>query len=196
LHQEFKQLVTKHVFALLASLSGSIANASDWQYAGLVKAGGVQAHQFFDADSVSQPTKDVTRVWVKSIRVRDFDLYYKTHEKSVVERSVRKIADGYSPIFLALQEVKAQYADATALANASTTLTAHEVAANTFDIQAFQRFYVEIDCVGKHIRLLQRISYKEDPNVPRAAARPNSDYAFIPPDSNGKWLSLMVCHTK
>src|SRR5216117_3699580 len=77
------------LLALIESLSASIANASDWQYAGYDKKGTVESHNFFDAEGISRPTKDIARVWVKSILARNLDRYEKTHRKAVVEKTAQ-----------------------------------------------------------------------------------------------------------
>src|ERR1700693_4134500 len=107
--------------AILSAIAASIAYASDWQYAGYAKSGNVESHQFFDADGVSHPTKDTTRVWVKAIRVRDFDRYRKAHKKLVVEKTARKIVTGYSPSFLELPAIKASFTDAKAVVLKNST---------------------------------------------------------------------------
>ena len=140
-------LLLRAVLTLQAVFLTNVAYASDWQYAGYVKEG---SHQFFDAESLTHPTKGVTRVWVKSIKERRFERYSKTHKNLVVEKAARKIAGYYSPKFLQLQAIKAQY-EATALRDATVDLTAHEVMANEPDIQTSSKLYFEIDCANSRI---------------------------------------------
>ncbi|HQW20440.1 MAG TPA: hypothetical protein PLI90_07185 [Rhodocyclaceae bacterium] len=182
-------LLLRAVLAFLAILLSNITYASDWQYAGYVKE---DLHQFFDAESLTHPTKDVTRVWVKSIQQRRFDHYSKTHEKLVVEKAARKIAFGYSPKFLELQAIKGQY-ETTALRDAIVGLTTQEVMANEPDIQTFSKFYFEIDCAKSRIKLLSGVMYTDNGKISSKKVRPDNDYAFIIPDSNGQWLSVLVC---
>src|SRR5207253_9110008 len=93
--------------ALVTLLFADIACASDWQYAGYNKKGTVESHNFFDAESISRPTKNVTRVWIKSILARSLDRYSKAHEKLVIEKTAPKLAVYYSPKFLKLPAISA-----------------------------------------------------------------------------------------
>lgn len=86
----FTVATRKAICVLLASLPVGIAYASDWQYAGGVKAGKVELHRFFDAMSVSYLNKDVIRVWVKLIRVTDFDRYYKAQKNRWLMRPLAR----------------------------------------------------------------------------------------------------------
>src|SRR5258706_12062565 len=95
------------VLALVACLAANHGHASDWQYAGYAKANAIDTHQFFDAESVSRPTKGLVRFWIKAIRVRDLDSYSKIHEKIIVEKAAQKIAANYSPKFLQLPAIRA-----------------------------------------------------------------------------------------
>lgn len=184
------------LLALVESLSATIAHASEWQYAGYAKANGVESHQFFDAESISRPTKDVVRVWVKAIRVRNLDRYNKTHEKSVSEKVAQKIAFGYSPQFLMLPAIRAQFADAGKLENANIDLTIYEVIANESGIKTFHQFYFEIDCLGKRIRMLDGVSYNDRGEPSGKSAKHAGDFSFISPDSNAERWSLMMCPVK
>jgi hypothetical protein len=180
---------------LTASLFASAAQASEWLYAGYFKTSGVEAHQFFDAESVSHPTPDLVRVWVKSIQLRFFDRYYKTHEKIVVEKSARKVVSGYLPRFLTLDAVKSQY-EASQLKDAAIELTGYEVMANEPDIHASSKLYFEIDCVLQRIKLLDGIVYSDQGGVQKKGGKPDLEYHFIAPDSNGQWLSQLLCPRK
>lgn len=179
----------RSVLALFAVLLTNIVYASDWQYAGSVKDG---AHQFFDAETLTHPTRDVVRVWVKSIQERRFNRYLQNHEKLIVEKTAHKIASGYSPRFLELPAIMSRH-EGAALKDVAVEITAYEVMANRPDIQMFSKFYFEIDCANKRIKLLDGTLYKDNGNISNRKARPDNDYTFIMPDSNGQWLSLLAC---
>jgi hypothetical protein len=190
-----KMLLIRIGLALVALLLGNRALGSDWQYAGYVKVNGLESHQFLDAETVSHPTKDVLRVWVKSIRSKDFDRFYKSHQKLVVERSARKIAAYYGPRFLELDAVKAKYSPAQ-LTDARVELTSYEVIANEPDIPTLTKLYFEIDCAGQRIKVLSGTSYSERGDVVNRGRITNAEYDFIAPDSNGQWLSQLLCTAK
>ncbi len=181
---------------LLAVLSTGIVYASDWHYAGSTRQGNVEALTFFDAESISHPSKDATRVWVKSIRARDLERYFKTHKKIVIEKSAERIAFGNAPVFLSLPAIKATYADKDALDSAVAELASDEMMANTPDIQPVSKFYFEIDCAGKRIKLVDGVLFNNDGSMSSKPGRISGNFGFIAPDSNGEWLSLLVCPTK
>lgn len=185
----------QYFVAILLPLSAGVAHGSDWQYTGYSKVGDVETRQFFDAESVSRPAKDVVRVWVQSIRVRDFDRYYKVHEEVVFEKAARKIVSGYIPRFVLLRSVASAY-DAKELNNAVAQMTADEIVANTREIQPVGKFYWEIDCAGKRNKLLDGIMLDDNGNPKANPGRRTGQYHFIAPDSNGEWLSLLTCQSK
>ena len=178
-----------------ASLLAGKARASDWQYAGFIKSGDVEAHQFLDSASVSRPSPDVARVWVKAVQVRVFDQYFKSHHELMVEKAARRVAKNYVPRFLTLETVSAKYGP-TQLQDAVVDITTYEVAANEPDIQASSKLYFEIECSGQRIKLLQGIAYSDRGVIQRGGRKPSAEYQFIAPDSNGQWLSQLVCRSR
>ena len=179
-------------FCALLSMTG-IASASDWQYFGANVVEKQQVLQFFDAESVSRPSKDLARVWTKSMRMKDYDRYYLSHKQEVIQKAGQKIATGYSSSYLLLPEVGKQFSDATAQKEAVVDLIVYEVVANAPEIRSQSKIYFEIDCAGNRIKVLSIVLYTDN-----AASTPKSggsqrDYDFIVPDSAGQWLKSLVC---
>ncbi|HZF20482.1 MAG TPA: surface-adhesin E family protein [Burkholderiales bacterium] len=181
--------------AILLGLVANVAHASDWQYAGYDKKGTVESHTFFDAESISHPSKDVTRVWMKTILARNLDRYNKAHEQMVTQKTARKLALGYSPRFLMLPAIQTKYTKAK-LEDAVVDLTIYEVIANEPEIKESSKYYWEIDCAGKRMRLLDAYSFNSRGELSNRTTRPEGTFGFVPPDSNGEWLSTMVCPAK
>lgn len=170
----------------------SVAYASEWRYAGYLDAKGAEAHQFFDAESITRPTQATTRVWVKSIRQRELDRYWKAHEKALVEKVARGTLRSYCPAFFHLPEIETKYESAD-LAKFCTLAAADEIIANDPDVRTFSTIYYEFDCADKRVRVLQSVMYDSKGRVSGQRTVPG-DYQFISPDSNGQWLSRLVCH--
>ena len=185
----------RFIFLVATSLFTSNVWASDWQYAGFIKSGDVEAHQFFDSEGVSRVSPDIVRVWVKAVRVRVFDRYFKSHRKLIVEKAARRVANNYVPRFVTLGTVNAKY-EPTQLKDVAVDITTYEVAANESDIQASTKLYFEIDCSGQRIKLLQSIAYSDRGVIQSPGSKPSAEYQFIAPDSNGQWLSQLVCPSR
>src|SRR5258708_4874856 len=101
----------RSLIVVFLSLLALESRAAEWQYAGYV--GGKQpTHQFFDAQSLTRPKKDVVRVWLKSIKVSELDRYFATHESALVEKSAQRVASGQTPRFFQLPVIRAKYSDA------------------------------------------------------------------------------------
>ena len=197
-------LVNRGLLALLALLSTGIAfAASDWRYAGVLRNGARDAPQFFDAQSIGYPTSNTTRVWVKVIRASDLETYYRAHEKWVTDEVTRKIATGHVPNFLLLPAARTAFTEQagrrvlgsipTTFDEAVTELTRYEVIANTVDIRAVSKLWVEIDCAGKRFRTLNPILFGDGSDTASQGTQSRGDYQFIPPNTGPDWLSLLTC---
>jgi hypothetical protein len=197
-------VVSRSLFALLATLSaGSACAASDWRYAGTLRDGPGEVPQFFDAQSIGHPTKDIMRVWVKAIRARDLESYYNAHEKWVTDETTRKISTGYVPDFLMLPLAKAAFANQnsrslpggipTTFNEAVVELTKDEVMANALDVHAVSKLFVEIDCTGKRFKVLNPSLFGDGSDTASKGTRSRGDYQFIPLGTGPDWLSLLVC---
>lgn len=103
---------------------------------------------------------------------------------------------GYTPQFLELPVVKAQFGEEASLKEAAIEFALYEVMVNAADIRTFGKLYFEIDCSGKRARLLDGILYSGDGSVSRNAAHFNRDFQFVSPDSNGELLTLLVCRPR
>jgi len=112
-----------------------------------------------------------------------------------VDKAAQKIAVYYAPQFLLLPSVRSQY-DTTTLSDAAVDMTADEVMANTPDIRIFNKLLFEIDCTAKRFKLLEVTLYDESGNPKYRPTRPNAEYQFVAPDTNGEWLSMLVCPSK
>src|SRR5712692_1829169 len=123
-------LLSRIAVFMVFGLGAGVANASDWQYFGANIVSKQQVLQFFDAESVSRPSKDLTRVWTKAMRMKDYDRYFLSHKQEVIQKAGKKIATGYSSSYLLLPEVGKQFADATARKDAVIDLIVYEVVAN------------------------------------------------------------------
>lgn len=183
------------LIALLAALYAGIADASDWQFFGFGKQGKDETFLSFDAESISHPTKDTTRVSTKAIAVSELERYLESHNKSVVDNTARKRLTGYVPPVFSLPTVRASYADAKGLRR-RILVTSYELIANTPDIHAVSKFYIEIDCASKRIKMLDGALFDDSGNPKFPSGQSNGEYQFIAPDSNGEWLSLLVCPAK
>ena len=187
-------MTLKKFFALcVLFLLAGIANASDWQYFGANIVAQQQVLQFFDAESISRPSKDFVRVWTKAMRMKDFDHYFRSHKQEVIQKAGGKMATGYSSSYLLLPEVGKQFADETARKDAAIDLIVYEVVANAPEIRSQSKIYYEIDCVENRIKVLSMTLFADN-----AASTPKSggsqrDYDFIVPDSAGQWLKSLVC---
>ncbi|HXM83630.1 MAG TPA: hypothetical protein VN929_17090 [Burkholderiales bacterium] len=188
------------VFVALAACSSALllftsaSFGSDWRFAGYNKQGKSELYQFFDADYIDRPAKDIARVWVKAVTVKNLDRYYEAHQKDVVEKAATKIATGYAPRFFLLATVRRGYADKSALNEAAATATGYEVIANAPTVQPITKIYFEIDCKGRRIRHLDGVVYDAKGDVvPQNPSRKVPNYSFIIPETNGDWLSQLVC---
>lgn len=72
---------------MVFGLEAGVANASDWQYFGANIVSKQQVLQFFDAESVSRPSKDLKRVWTKAMRMKDYERYYQSHKQEVIQKA-------------------------------------------------------------------------------------------------------------
>lgn len=184
---------TRLLIAFLAALSAGIADASDWQFFGFGQQGKDETFLSFDAESISHPTKETTRVRTKAIAVSELERYLMSHNKSVVDHTDRKRLTGYVPPVLLLPTVRGAYADAKGLRR-KILITSYELIANTPDIRVVSKFYIEIDCASQRIKMLDGSLFDDGGNS--LSGQSNGEYQFITPDSNGEWLSLLVCPTK
>src|ERR1700733_6366363 len=103
------------IAAFTCILFTSLAQASDWQYAGFAKIGKDDTFLFYDADSVQRPSASLVRYWLKSITRSNLERYYSKHEKPLVEKTAHKLVGGYVPRFYQLDAIRSQYTDATLL---------------------------------------------------------------------------------
>jgi hypothetical protein len=176
---------------LLVTLSAGTAHATDWRYFGHDLKESVETLTFFDGESVSHPTKNATRVWVKSIRASELARYVNAHEKAVARESIRRMNAGQVPMFLSLPGFKPANKDEVLTAVA--LITSDEVVASAPDIQPVSKLLFEIDCIGKRIKLLDGFVYNDRGLVLNAK---QGAFRSIAPDTNEEWLSLLTCPTK
>ena len=189
----------KSFLTLLATVIVCISvegHASDWQFAGLAHTDKVDTHQFLDFENVSYAANNSLRVWVYAITQKELDRHYKQHEKEIVEKATRKVARGYIPKFFQLESIKKRYGDKKELEGVTIETVASEVQANSGDIVVSLRMYWEIDCSEKRNRLLDLVSRDEKANESRKRAGLSDKWEYIAPDTNGEWLSLMLCKKK
>jgi len=185
------------LFALSTAVVPLAAQASEWQFAGGAKGeNNAQLILFFDADSITRPTTQSVRFWVKGIRVINGHRYQDAHRNPLVEQAARSVAKGYAPGLLLLSPVRAQYPTIEAFREAVIDAIIWEIIANEASVSAASKFYFDIDCRGRRVRTLQGELYDESGNI-RTSHRPlNKDYEFISPDSNVERWSMMLCSSK
>ena len=166
--------------------------ASDWQYAGYSKIGQDDTFLFYDSDGVQRPSQKLARYWLKSITRSNLDRYYEKHEKSLVEKTARKIAAGYVPRYYQLEAIRSQYADPTTLRDAIIEISSYEVVANEPGTVLKAKIYFEIDCGERKSRVMEMISYDLKGAIAKSGSAQGT-FQFIPPDSNGEWQSQLIC---
>ena len=181
------------VFSLVIS-GTSAAIASDWNYAGASTIGKVEAHQFFDAESLSRPSANTVRVWVMQLRRSSLDAYLESHRASVLDKSGKKLVAGYAPQFFNLAPVKAKFSQSE-VDNWKAAFTSFEIIANAQGIQPFSKFYFDIDCKGRRIKILDGYLYADSGDV---ESKVGSDlpFQFIAPDTTAQWISWLLCKQK
>jgi hypothetical protein len=167
--------------------------ASDWHYSGYVKDGSSDTYQFYDAEGIQRPSKDVVRLWVKALTQSSLDRYYKKHEKEIVEKSAFKIVTGYSPQFYRLEATRGKYRDKAALQDVIIQTTSYELIANAPDAHVSSKMYFEIDCRERAAKILDLILYLDNGDISKTSSGTRANPQFIPPDSNGEWLSQLIC---
>jgi hypothetical protein len=179
--------------ALSALTVSSEALPSEWLYAGSTKTDSVEAHQFFDAETASRSRPDFVRVWIKAVTVQELERALLRSKNSFVERASKKLATGYTPRFLQLESIRSKYnTDASRLQEAAIEFTLYEAVAATTDAKVFSKVYFEIDCTQQRLRALDVIGYTST-GQPKVNRIPPQDFQFIAPDSNGQWLSQLLC---
>ena len=177
---------------LLGLVCSFAVQASEWQYAGYSKIGQDDTFLFYDSDGIQRPSQKLARYWLKSITRSNLERYYKKHEKSLIEKTARKIAAGYVPRFYQLEAIRSKYKDPTALRDAVIEMSSYEIIANELGALLTAKIYFEIDCGERKSRVLEMISYDPKGDLAKRGSS-QGDYQFIPPDSNGEWQSELIC---
>ncbi len=185
--------LTRTSLLLLSLLCSFAVQASDWQYAGFAKIGQDDTFLFYDSEGVQRPGSKLARYWVKSMTRSNLDRYFQKHEKSLVEKTARKVAVGYVPRFYQLEAIRSQFPDAAALRDAIVEISSYEVVANEPGALLKHKLYFEIDCSERKSRVLEMISYDSKGDIARRGGSAQASYQFIPPDSNGEWQSQLIC---
>ena len=183
----------KILVLLLAVVLPRIGQASDWQFGGAATENKGQTLVFFDADGIQRPSRNTARVWVKSIYLVTLDQYYKKHNRDIVEKSARKVVTGYIPTYFTLEPIRRKYDSVKAANEEAIGYVAYEIIANASEIRISSKFFFEIDCSGKRMKLLDGVMYRENGDLVQGSKPPKEEYRFIPPDTDGEWLLLMVC---
>jgi hypothetical protein len=121
----------------------------------------------------------------------------------VTNEVAHKIAAGYIPDFLLLPAARSAFTAQpsrrlpgsipTTFDEAVAEITRHEVMANTVDIRAVSKLWIEIDCAGRRFRNLNPILLGDGSDTASKGTRFRGDYQFIPPDTGSDWLALLVC---
>ena len=185
--------LTRAAVAFPLLVMQAVVYAADWQYAGFAKVEGADTYLFYDVEGVQRPSKDVARYWLKALTRTSLDRYYKEHEKSLIEATAMKIAVGYIPKFYQLEQIKSQYKSMETYRNAIIEIAGYEVIANESDAPARSKLYFELDCRDRKSKVLDMILYTPNGDIAKRFASPQTNYEFIPPDSNGEWQSRLIC---
>jgi len=170
-----------------------VAQASDWQYAGFSRIGQDDTFLFYDAEGVQRPSPTLARYWLKAMTRANLDRYYAKHEKTLVEKTARKIAVGYVPKFYQLEAIRAQYSSTETFRDAVVEISSYEVVANERDSLVKSKLYFELDCGERRSKVLEMISYDAKGDISNRGGSAQSSHQFIPPDSNGEWQSQLIC---
>lgn len=189
-------LVLRLSLALPVALFALGAHASEWRIAGLTKMlNDNQSVLFFDAETVSHPTKDSVRFWLKGIQATQFDSYFKAHKRSVMDQTAKKLATGYAPDLFLLDPVRAQFANSKELNDAIDHYISWEIIANDPSVPTASKFYWEIDCAGRRVKTLDVALYNDRGEL-RPSGKLTNEYRSIDPDSNVQLWSLLLCPSK
>ncbi len=86
--------------SLIAGICVKSAYAADWRIAGLTETAIKEnVYAFYDADTVSRPTKSTARVWVSLVPEATIEDYWKKEENETLVAAGRKLSTGYRPQF-------------------------------------------------------------------------------------------------
>ena len=169
---------------LLALTVGTKAQAGgvDWKVYGFVERADGDLVCFYDANSVTSPTK-LTRVWVKCIFQKELEDYGKQHRDHIRASALHKVTNGYVPPFVRLLGVNSDRAIA---------LTAAEEVADMGEVvQTRARFQYELDCAQRKERRLS--AYQENNGKQLEDDRPG-EWAQLPAESAGATLADLLCY--
>jgi hypothetical protein len=191
----WRHIHLRTIAAIFTLLVGFNAYASLWEFAGVAEAEKAkQLKVFFDSETITRPTKDSVRFWVKNLDAGELERYGDAHDKSIVEKAWQKMATGYVPRLFLLSAIHSQFPTTNELNLAIANAIADEIIVNeaAATLHTLNTFYVEIDCAGSRLRLLQGTEYNEKGKLIGRQTRAN-EFGFIAPDSNAQWWSMMFC---
>jgi len=181
--------------AIFTLLVGFNAYASQWEFAGVAEAEKAkQLEVFFDSETITHPTKDSVRFWIKNLDAQELERYRDAHGESIVDKVLQKLATGYIPRLFQLSAIPSQFPTTKELNLAIANAVADEIIVNeaAAALHTLNTFYVEIDCAGSRLRLLQGTEYNAKGKLIGRQTRAN-EFGFIAPDSNAQWWSMMFC---
>ncbi|MHB8493654.1 MAG: hypothetical protein ACYC9Z_10090 [Casimicrobiaceae bacterium] len=179
---------------LFLSLLALDSRASQWEFAGGANVKQGPDILFFDADSISHPTKNTVRLWLKGIPQAKLERRYETLAKSDAGKIAPRIAGGYEPRLYALQPIRAQYPSAGRLRNAIIDATVFEAIANDADTPTSMKMYLEIDCATQRDRTLSIEFYNDNGDIAQESTPgERAKYDYIAPDTNTQWWAMLFC---
>lgn len=158
----------------------------DWKLVGVAKTPlGEPATCFYDQTSLDRSAGNHLKAWIECLADGDMDAIGKTAEKTLVNKAAEKIVRGYVPPY-----VKANMPDSQKAAfEFVSSSTFSELVADEASIEPSLRMFIELDCAGKAIRLLNA----EAPKQSMTGTSQIGDWEPVPPDSTAQNLGRIAC---
>lgn len=148
---------------------------------------------FLDSSDVVRTPDDVVHVWVESIPQGQLDRYYQKNKDTLVKKAAVDYIVGYVPRFFQLPSVKSSY-NKEQLANIASTTTVYELIVNTHRVNPASKIQYAIDCSSnRRIKPIFYLAFDSKGNITRSEAATNAVWIPVIPDSNGQWLSELIC---
>lgn len=154
---------------------------ANWEYCGHTS----DEVYFYDRDSMSYPTKDLTRVWIKIVKggeeyQKKMDLFIKLQDDS--RKMLKEKKEGYTTT-------------ETEVDKTSDRMLALIKEIDAITNGAHEKHLLEIKCEQKMSRLINMISYDKDLAIIKRLSDDNAKWLHIVPESIMDGIFKEVCRS-
>jgi hypothetical protein len=160
------------------------ATGSEWKFFGGSTFPDEKMINFYDAESLKYLSNGTIQVWIEAIGQSEFNNKMTTNEKDIIEKSAKKVVNGYSPPYSLVTD-KTSYED-------SIDLISWEELANHSVLQARTKMLFEINCNENQIRTLTATIFEDNGNI-KKSKKLTGEWDYISPDSNAETLKKILC---